>query len=199
MANKTLSPLVEQALGFTLTDINVGIYAEASERGATHGSMAPRGASVPPETPSLGCYDIADKATVWAENAGELYEEAVARQWSSARDIPWEKREPLPEEIERAVSQLCTQLTEVEFITADLPAKWMWRINHDSHEVNIRRHGGADLDHTLDYLTLPDWPPHLAPLDDGQGQLDVDRFCRYNQSLQEFFDEAAAVETRFVA
>ena len=62
---------------------------------------------------------------------------------------------------------------------------------------SIHRHHGADLGHTLNSLTLPDWPLRLVPLDDEGGQLDVDRFYRYNQSLQEFFDEAAAVPTRF--
>ncbi len=123
--------------GLTLTDINVGTYGEIPERGSSHGSMAPRGAAVPPETPSLGSYDVDERAIVWADNAGELYEEAVARQWSSARDIPWDKLEPLPDDIERAVCQLCTQLTEVEFIAGDLPAKWLWRINHDFHEVKL--------------------------------------------------------------
>src|SRR5262249_14503456 len=82
--------------GLTVTDINVGPYGQVPDHGGVHGSMAPRGAYVPPETPSLGCYDIDDKAIVWAENAGELYEESVARQWSSARDIPWERPEPRP-------------------------------------------------------------------------------------------------------
>ena len=63
---------------------------------------------------------------------------------------------------------------------------------------NIRRNGHADLTHTLNYLTLPDWPLRLVPVDDGEGQLDVDRFYRYNQSLQEFFDETGHVGTRFV-
>jgi len=64
---------------------------------------------------------------------------------------------------------------------------------------SIRAHGGADLTHTLNYLTLPDWPLRLVPIDEGEGQLDVDRFYRYQESLQAFFDEAAAVETRFAA
>ena len=63
---------------------------------------------------------------------------------------------------------------------------------------NIRRNGRADLTHTLNYLTLPDWPFRLLPVDEGEGQLDVDRFYRYNESLQEFFDETAGVDTRFV-
>ena len=63
---------------------------------------------------------------------------------------------------------------------------------------NIRAHGRADLHHTLNYLTLPDWPFRLAAVDDDEGQLDIDRFYRYNETLQEFFDEAASIETRFV-
>jgi hypothetical protein len=62
---------------------------------------------------------------------------------------------------------------------------------------NIRRHGRADLQHTLNYLTLPDWPFHLVAVDEDGGQLDIDRFYRYNESLQQFFDEAAAVDTEF--
>ena len=38
--------------GLTLTDINVGPYGRIPEYGSTHGSMAPRGAEIPPETPS---------------------------------------------------------------------------------------------------------------------------------------------------
>jgi hypothetical protein len=122
--------------GLGLEDINrTGLYGEVPERGSAHGSMAPRGCEVPPETPSLGCYDINDKSMVWADNVASLYDEAVARQWSSARDIPWEKLTPLPDDIEKAVCQLCAGLSEVEFIAGDMPAKWLWHINHDFHEV----------------------------------------------------------------
>jgi hypothetical protein len=64
---------------------------------------------------------------------------------------------------------------------------------------NIYQTGHADLTHTLNYLTLPDWPLRLVPVDDGEGQLDVDRFYRYNETLQEFFDESAVLETHFAA
>jgi hypothetical protein len=64
---------------------------------------------------------------------------------------------------------------------------------------NIRTHGGADLQHTLNFLTLPDWPLRILPLDDTGGQLDADRFYRYIESLQEFFNEAAHIETRMAA
>ena len=64
---------------------------------------------------------------------------------------------------------------------------------------NVRANGRADLSHTLNFLTLPDWPLRLVPLDEDAGQLDVDRFYRYIESLQEFFDEAADVETCMAA
>jgi hypothetical protein len=63
---------------------------------------------------------------------------------------------------------------------------------------NIRAHGKADLTHTLNYLTLPDWPLRLVPAS-AEDQLDVDRFYRYNETLQEFFDGAADLDTRFAA
>src|SRR5262249_40518403 len=90
------------ANGLTVGDINLGKYAIIPEQGSSNGSMAPRGAEVPPETPSLGSYDVHDRGIVWADNCAELYEEAIARQWSSARDIPWDRLQELPEDIERA-------------------------------------------------------------------------------------------------
>jgi hypothetical protein len=59
---------------------------------------------------------------------------------------------------------------------------------------NIRANAGADLTHTLNYLTFPDDPMRLG----GPDQLEVDAFYRYNQSLQRFFDGAAAVPTVYV-
>jgi hypothetical protein len=64
---------------------------------------------------------------------------------------------------------------------------------------NIRAHGAADLNHTLNFLTLPDWPLRIVPRDDVAGPLDTDRFYRYIESLQAFFDEAAGVDTRMAA
>ena len=66
-----------------------------------------------------------------------LYEEAIQRQWSSATDIPWETIEPLPDDIERAMCQMCTFLTEVEFIAGDAPGQWMPKINSEYHEVKL--------------------------------------------------------------
>ena len=64
---------------------------------------------------------------------------------------------------------------------------------------NIRMHCAPDVTHTLNYLTLPDWPLRLVALDEAGGQLDVDRFYRYIESLQSFFNEAARVDARMAA
>ena len=58
---------------------------------------------------------------------------------------------------------------------------------------SIRRNGKADLAHTLNTLTIADEPMRVT----AENQLDVDRFYRYQETLQEFFDEAAAFETGF--
>lgn len=62
--------------------------------------------------------------------------------------------------------------------------------------ADILKNGGASLEQTLNYLTLPDVP--LRVWSEGEeDQLDVDRFYRFNESLQQFFDAGAGVETRF--
>jgi hypothetical protein len=78
---------------------------------------------------------VTDRGEVWADNVITLYEEAKARQWNATRDIPWSELERLPEDLEMATCQLCTFLTEVEFVAGDFPAKWMYRIPQEFLEV----------------------------------------------------------------
>jgi hypothetical protein len=121
--------------GLTMIDIATGTYGEVPDN-PQYRTMAPRGCDVDPGTPDMG-YILNKKSDVWADNVVELYEEAVARQWSATRDIPWTELPELPDEIEHAMCQVCTTLTEVEMIAADLPAKWMWRMNHDFIEAKM--------------------------------------------------------------
>jgi hypothetical protein len=121
--------------GLTMIDIATGSYGEVPDD-PKYRTMAPRGCDVDPGTPDMG-YILNKKSDVWAENVVELYEEAVARQWSATRDIPWTELPELPDEIEHAICQVCTTLTEVEMIASDLPAKWMWRMNHDFLEAKM--------------------------------------------------------------
>ena len=95
-----------------------------------------RGAAKRDGVPRLSSY-AGTKADVWSDNATMLYEEAVQRQWSSATDIPWETLEPLNDDIERAMCQLCTFLTEVEFIAGDTPGQWVPRVSNEHFETKL--------------------------------------------------------------
>ncbi|TMB96309.1 MAG: ferritin-like domain-containing protein [Chloroflexi bacterium] len=99
-------------------------------------TLRPRDARRREDAVRTGQY-YSDKSDVWSENARLLYEEAVQRQWSSATDIPWEKVTPLPDDLERAMCQLCTFLTEVEFIAGDAPAQWLPKIPNDYYETKL--------------------------------------------------------------
>ncbi len=58
---------------------------------------------------------------------------------------------------------------------------------------NIRRNGEADLQHTLNTIDL-ETPDGFARSYDGYRR---DAFYRFNQSLQDFFNASAKVETTF--
>ncbi len=124
--------------GLTYTDINqVKGYGDPPET-ATWLNFTPRGAVRDPyaaEMPTIDDYTVLDRKEVWSENVLTLYEEAKARQWNATRDIPWSELEPLPEDLEKATCQLCTFLTEVEFVAGDFPAKWLYQIPQDFLEV----------------------------------------------------------------
>ena len=59
--------------------------------------------------------------------------------------------------------------------------------------ANIQKNGQADLEHTLNTLTLYDTPMRVF----AESQLDTDLFYRYQQNLQEFFDAASKLKSEF--
>jgi hypothetical protein len=122
--------------GLLLQDVDRGVAAEVPDEsknltGRTRGSVPRSG------VPRVGNYSVRTKADIWLRNGSELYEEAVARQWSSATDIPWEAIKPLPDDIERAECQLATFLTEVEFVAGDVPGKWISSVTPDYYEPRM--------------------------------------------------------------
>ena len=58
---------------------------------------------------------------------------------------------------------------------------------------SIERNRKADLAYTLNTLTLADFPMRVT----AENQLDLDAFYRFQETLQEFFDEASAFRTVF--
>ncbi|HMM76574.1 MAG TPA: ferritin-like domain-containing protein [Gammaproteobacteria bacterium] len=124
--------------GLTYTDINrIRGYGELPER-ADWFNFAPRGSIREPyrdRMPIVDAYTVLERDELWAENVISLYEEAKARQWNATKDIAWDELEALPEDLEKATCQLCTFLTEVEFVAGDFPAKWLCRTPQDFLEV----------------------------------------------------------------
>lgn len=124
--------------GLTYTDVNrVPGYGDVPAQ-ATWKNFTARGSVREPyrdRMPVIDDYVVTDRDEVWADNVITLYEEAKARQWNATRDIPWDELRPLPDDLEKATCQLCTFLTEVEFVAGDFPAKWMYRIPQDFLEV----------------------------------------------------------------
>lgn len=121
--------------GLSLQDLNDLSSGKAPE-GASDSTIRMRGATPDPRSARhLGQYQ--DKSDVWSESAGLLYEEAVARQWASAVDIPWHEIPELPNDLEMAMCTLCTFLTQVEFIAGDLPGRFMHQIPAEHFEAQL--------------------------------------------------------------
>lgn len=101
-------------------------------------NFAPRGSvreKYATAMPVIDGYDVLDKYHLWSDNVLTLYEEAKARQWNSTSDIPWSELQPASEDLEKAMCQLSTFLTEVEFVAGDFPARWVHRVPNDFFEV----------------------------------------------------------------
>ena len=76
--------------GLTYADCNIGPYGHDAipEFLRNRYSMASRGSALVEKLPDLG-YTINRRSDVWADNVAKLYEEAKARRWAPAVDIPW--------------------------------------------------------------------------------------------------------------
>lgn len=119
--------------GMTLNDLNIGVYGEIPEQWEDESRM-PRGAyparGFAPNYPTLRL-----KREQWADNAADLYEEAIQRRWSSALHVPWETLEPLPEDVEIAMCQLCTELSQQANLELDVVTSWLQKLSYGFYEV----------------------------------------------------------------
>jgi hypothetical protein len=66
-----------------------------------------------------------------------MYEEAIQRRWRPATDVPWDTLEPLPDDVERAVGQISTYLSEKAQMEADIIGRWEPEISYGYHEVKL--------------------------------------------------------------
>ena len=120
--------------GMTMRALNVGSYAEIPESSADM-SRRPRGAFPIPGVPRTDFYALSSKVDIWADNAVDLYEEAIQRRWMAHADVPWEDLTPQAPEVELAMSQFCTELAQQASIETDVIGLWLHRMNYAYHEV----------------------------------------------------------------
>jgi hypothetical protein len=124
--------------GLVLDDINRGGYGpdRIPEIVRSNFSMAPRGAILPAGLPSLG-YRLNRKSEVWSDLAARIFEEGKSRRWAPARDVPWSALEASGQTAQEAAAQrqICTALVSIGLVCADVPARWVWIMNQEFHEV----------------------------------------------------------------
>ena len=122
--------------GLTLGSLNVGIYGQIPEYHEDR-TRALRGAHPGEERPNVANINLRHKRDMWADNAADLYEEAIQKRWVPATDIPWDTIEPLPDDVERAMCQLCTELCQQANVEYETVAAWIQQMSYGYHEVKV--------------------------------------------------------------
>ncbi len=121
--------------GLRLDALNVDVYGEVPDYWENKTEI-PRGAIPNPAVERMG-YSIFDKSEVWSDLCADLYEEAIPRRWQSALDHPWETLEPLAQDVERAIDQVCTLLSEYGWMKAQTVGRWLEEISYGFIEVKL--------------------------------------------------------------
>jgi hypothetical protein len=106
------------------------------ERADPSTGFAPRGAWVEPGGPAYP-FTLVERDHVIPPEVRELYEQAVASQWTAERDVPWSAVKPLPGALERALGQLMTFLAENELSALYVPSKFLPKIHPAYAEVAL--------------------------------------------------------------
>jgi TusA-related sulfurtransferase len=96
--------------------------ADAATGFAPHGTVVERGGPLYP-------FDLVERDRVLAPEVAELYQQAVAGQWSAARDIPWQTIGRYEPAVELAVRQVMTFLAENELSALYVPSRFIARLH----------------------------------------------------------------------
>ena len=120
--------------GLTMRSINIGTYGEIPEVWDEMTRM-PRGAYPVEGVPRIDLYALNAKSELWADNAPDLYEEAVQRRWDPKVDIDWDAIPAQPRAVQLAMSQLCTELGQQASVEVEILGQWLHRMCYGYHEV----------------------------------------------------------------
>jgi hypothetical protein len=111
-----------------------GTIATPVDHAPARWGLAARGALVEAGAPELDL-PLADKSTIWADEAARLYAQAAAAQWDPATAIPWDAPANHPPEIEDAIVQIMTYLIENETAALLVPVRFLGRLHPHFREV----------------------------------------------------------------
>ena len=121
--------------GLRFSLLNVDVYGEVPERWENNTEI-PRGAIPDTRTEQMG-YSIFDKSEVWSDLCADLYEDAIQDRWNSSTEIPWESLKPLDGDVERAICQIATLLSEYGWAKAQTAGRWLQEISYGFIEVKL--------------------------------------------------------------
>jgi hypothetical protein len=127
-------PDFERGGGLTLRALNVGVYAKIPDRIPYRNRWA-RGSYASAVAGSIGGYYLQEKHEQWAECAPDIYEEGISRRWSTATDVPWETGHGLPDDVELAICQVATELSQQGSIESEVICGWLQNLSPGYHEV----------------------------------------------------------------
>ncbi len=96
--------------------------------------LAARGATVEEGGPQFN-FRLDQKKDVWANNAAELYAQALAAQWDPEKVISWSTPRTHSQELETAVVQVMTYMIENENAALLVPARFLGQLHPHFREI----------------------------------------------------------------
>ena len=131
--------------GFAIARATTGRWGDAERAGGAsmagvvehapaRWGLAARGALVESGAPGFEL-PLADKQTVWADEAARLYAQAAAAQWDPATAIAWDAPVTHPAEVEDAIVQVMTYLIENETAALLVPVRFLGKLHPHFREV----------------------------------------------------------------
>ncbi|BDB64267.1 hypothetical protein T36_0715 [Helicobacter cinaedi] len=94
---------------------------------AMHG-LAPNGVQVEVASPEYHFTYLHDNE-IWSNNVAQIYEDSKNAQWNASRDILWQEMPRFSPELEFAIAQIMTYLTENEFSALYIPSRFLGQIS----------------------------------------------------------------------
>lgn len=121
--------------GLRFSLLNTDVYGEVPDFWSNNTEI-PRGAIPDTRTEQMG-YSIFNKSEVWSDLCADLYEDAIQDRWNSSTAIPWETLEPLSADVERAICQIATLISEYGWAKAQTAGRWLQEISYGFIEVKL--------------------------------------------------------------